>query len=437
LWVAGEGDAEELDLAAARGLVRLADEPETIVLSELPAELLDGSACTTLEAWGDGASETLALYALLRRDGRIRGLVRLTDKLEGEEFDAVDRACVEKFMHFADVAIANATRVQLLERRSLQDPGTGAYNFEYFQDMVRNEIEKANRFGRSLALFKLDLGPLAELRRVGGDDELPTRLAGVAELLARLLRATDLLAVDGGYRFYVLLAEADALGAAVLKRRALQAVESSELVAALAPQLRPRAGVAIYPGDGTQLESLLRALDARIREGEQSKVAALGLDRLSLPAAFQALVRLGSPERPETSEQLACFVLEEVARQPRERGLLYVAPGIALERAVRQGLELLRDVSTRTEVVVIAEGERPSFPAGDVSWISSRRAPGLPPCLIHYRDGPAYALVREEGRNGAPARFFHTSDRSLVEHLTFRLQEELAVPLVLGHEDSR
>jgi hypothetical protein len=155
-----------------------------------------------------------------------------------------------------------------------------------------------------------------------------------------------------------------------------------------------------------------------------------------LAAGLQALVRLGSPERPETAEQLACFVLDEVARHPRERGLLYVAPGIALDGVVRQGLELLRDVTTRTEVVVIGDGERPSFAAGDVSWISSQRAPGLPPCLIHYRDGPAYALVREEGRNGVPARLFHTSDRSLVEHLTFRLQEELAVPLVLGHEGS-
>jgi len=435
-WVAGEGDPEVLDLAAARGLVRLADEPETIELSELPTELREGGARTTLAAWGDGASENLALYAVLRREGRILGLVRLTDKLEGEEFDAVDRACVEKFVHFADVAVANATRVQQLERRSLQDSGTGAYNFDYFKDMVRNEIEKANRFGRGLALFKLDLGPLSELRRVGGDEELQTRLAGVAELLGRMLRATDLLAVDNAYRFYVLLAEADALGAAVLKRRALQAVEGSELVAALAPQVRPRAGVAIYPGDGTQLESLLRALDARIREGEHSTVARLGLERLSLASSFQALVRLGAPERPETAEQLVCFMLEEVARHPRERGLMYVAPGVALEGVVRQGLEVLRDVATRTEVVVIAGGQRPSFAVGDVSWISPQRAPGLPPCLIHYRDGPAYALVREEGRNGAPARFFHTSDRSLVEHLTFRLQEELSVPLVLGHEGS-
>ena len=436
LWVAGEGNPEEFDLAAARGLVRLADEPETIELSELPKELLDGGACTALEAWGDGSSETSALYAVLRRDGRILGLVRLTDKLEGEEFDAVDCACVEKFMHFADVAMANATRVQLLERRSLQDPGTGAYNFEYFKDMVRNEIEKASRFGRSLALFKLDLGPLAELRRVAGDEELATRLAGVAELLGRMLRATDLLAVDNAYRFYVLLAEVDALGVAVLKRRALQALENNELIASLAPQLRARTGVAIYPGDGTQLETLLRALDLQIREAEHSKVARLGLERLSLAAGFQALVRLGSPERPETAEQLAGFVLDEVARHPRERGLLYVAPGTALGGVVRQGLEMLRNVSTRTEVVVIGDGERPSFAAGDVSWISSQRTPGLPPCLVHYRDGPAYALVREEGRNGAPARLFHTSDRSLVEHLTFRLQEELAVPLVLGHEGS-
>jgi diguanylate cyclase (GGDEF)-like protein len=436
LWVAGEEGSEELDLAAARGLVRLADEPETIELAELPPELLEGAGRTTLAAWGDGASEHPALYAVLRRDGRILGLVRLTDKLEGEEFDAVDRACVEKFAYFADVALANAGRVQQLERRSLQDPGTGVYNFDYFQDMVRNEIEKANRFGRGLALFKLDLGPLAELRRVGGDDELQARLAGVAELLGRLLRATDLLAVDNAYRFYVLLAEADALGAAVLKRRALEAVESSDLVAALAPQVRPRAGVAIYPGDGTQVESLLRALDVRIREGEHSKVVKLGLERLSLAASFQALLRLGSPERPETAEQLTSFVLDEVARHPRERGLLYVAPGTALERAVEHGLQVLRNVPTRTEVVVIGEGNRPSFAAGEVSWIPSQRAPGLPPCLIHYRDGPAYALIREEGRNGAPTRFFHTSDRSLVEHLTFRLQQEFAVPLVLGYEGS-
>jgi two-component system cell cycle response regulator len=437
IWIAGDTGGEVLDLAAARGLVRVADEPEAIAVTDLPAGLAQGPERTALAEWGDGDASGLALYAALRREGRVVGVVRLTDKLEGEEFDSVDRACVEKFLRFADVAVTNALRVRALERRSLQDPGTGAYSFDYFQDVVRNEIEKANRFGRRLALIQVDLGPLDALRRSIGEEDLRGWLAGVSEQLARMLRATDLLAADGAQHFYMLLPEADGLGAAALKRRALRALERSELFAQLAPEARPRPrlGIAIYPSDGVQLEALLRALGARIAEQESSRVTRLGLERMSLAAALQALVRYGSPERPEIAEQIARFVLSEAARRPRERNLLYAAPGRALSRAVREGLEALSDVETRTDVVVIAEGEAPTLSAPALSWVSERLAPGLPPCLIHYGDGAAYALVREEGARGAPARLFHTSDRNLVEHLAFRLQEEIAVPPTIGRED--
>ena len=77
---------------------------------------------------------------------------------------------------------------------------------------------------------------------------------------------------------------------------------------------------------------------------------------------------------------------------------------------------------------MISDADRPSLSAPGVTWVSPESTPGLPPCLIHYGDGPAYALVREEGQRGAPARLFHTSDRGLVEHLAFGLQQELALP---------
>jgi hypothetical protein len=48
--------------------------------------------------------------------------------------------------------------------------------------------------------------------------------------------------------------------------------------------------------------------------------------------------------------------------------------------------------------------------------------------LIHYGDGPAYALVREDERRDQEARFFHSDDRALVEHLAFRLHRELSMP---------
>jgi diguanylate cyclase (GGDEF)-like protein len=437
LWVVGETSSDEFDLAAARGLVRLADEPETIELRELPVPLQTQGARTALALWGDDAGDsTPALYAALRRDGAVVALARLTDKLEGESFDAVDEACATKLLHFAEVALSNALRVRSLERRSLQDAATGAYSFDYFRDALRTEIEKANRFGRSLALMRIDLGPAEAARGWGGEAECRGWLTSVAEQLTRLLRATDLLAVDASHRFYVLLAEADALGAAVLKRRAVEALASSELLGGRPPEarLQPRAGIAIYPGDGTHLEALLNALEDRIAQEQQSPVSALGLDRLSLAGGLQALVRHGVPERSQTAEQLVRFALAELARHPRSRGLLYVAPGEVLAGAVRDGLDGLRGVATRTDLVVISDGPRPGFSTPAVNWVAPSRTPGLPPCLIHYGDGPSYALVREEARAGAPARLFHTSDRSLVEHLAFRLQHELAIPPSLGHE---
>ena len=136
--------------------MRLADEPESVAATDLPEELQAPSARTCFAAWGNDTGSHPALYAALRRDGRLVGLARLTDKLEGAAFDELDRATAEKLLNFAEIAVANALRVRGLERRSLQDSATGVYRFEYFQDVVRNEIEKANRYARELDRMTID-----------------------------------------------------------------------------------------------------------------------------------------------------------------------------------------------------------------------------------------------------------------------------------------
>jgi hypothetical protein len=149
---------------------------------------------------------------------------------------------------------------------------------------------------------------------------------------------------------------------------------------------------------------------------------------MTLAEGLQTLLEEGSQERAETAAQIARFLVSEVGRRPLERGLLYAAPGAALDGAVREGLEALRGVATRTELVVIADGERPRFSEPAVSWLSPGRIPYLAPFVIHYGDGPAYALVRDAKPGTGKTRLFHSSDRSLVEHLAFRLQQDLALP---------
>jgi len=420
LWLASETPSEALELAAAHGLVRLADEPETILPADLPAPLATGGATSVFAEWGDGARE-LALYLALRRDGVLVGLARLTDKLEGERFEELDRGAGEKLARHVEVALANALRVRALERRSFEDPDTGVWRHAFLVDVARGELEKAHRFGRSLALLAIDPG-WPEGQRPPAE-----AAAAVARALAGVLRATDLLAVDPRGRFHVLLVECDALGAAFFKRRCREALERSEALARQGARPPPKIASASYPGDGTQLEALERSLEARLEAGRHSIVASLSLARLSLGDALRALLREGAGARPETAAQIVRFALGEVGRRPRERSLVYVAPGAALAAPVQEALESLRGVHTRSDVIVLG-GERPADDAPSVAWVPPDRIPDLAPCLVYYADGAAYALVRAPGGPGGPTRLFQSSDRELVEYLALRLQEEVALP---------
>jgi len=428
LWAVSDDKPHQLALAAARGLVRIEEEPEVVDIGEIPVQLRDGSTRSVLlDAPGSGASRQADLHLALRREGRTVGHVRLSDKLGGQAFDAVDQGCSEKLLRFAEIALANAIRFRDLERRSLEDPATGAYIFQYFQDVARNEIEKANRFGRSFSLMKLGLDSLGAIERERGEGRVNQWLGEVVRQLRQLLRATDLIAVDSERCLWALLPEADALGAAVMKQRAQEALAGTPLFTGPGSE-GPCLAAATYPGDGTQLEGLIRVLGGRLAESRAQRERIAALERLSFGESLHELLRSGEPVGGETASQVVRFLLDEVGRRPTDRGLLFLAPGACLAEAVHEGLEGLRGASARTEVAVIAPGDRPLQADPGVAWISPIRTPGAPPFLIHYGDGPAYALVREEGGRDQEPRLFHSQDRALVEHLAFRLQRELALP---------
>jgi len=305
--------------------------------------------------------------------------------------------------------------------------GDGAYRYEYFQDAVRNEIEKSTRHGRCFSILKVELHPLDALRRSAGEVDFQAWLGEVVKTFADLQRSSDLLASDGEGRILALLPEADALGAALLKRRAHEALERSDLFAGIDEEARPevRLAVATYPSDGTQLESLTRLLDERIEQDQSSAVRELALEERSLPECLDLLLDRGWSERPETAEQIARFVFTEPAREPRGRRVLYAAPGRVLAGAVATALSSLRDCDTRTEIAVLSDEPTPEAADLALRWIPREGQPALPPFLVHFGDGPAYALVCEDAPGQEQARFFHTADRSLVEHLAFRVQQDL------------
>jgi diguanylate cyclase (GGDEF)-like protein len=431
LWVATDPVSDSLELVAARGLVCVEGEQELVALVDLPTELAGSNARSAVLHWGDReGGERKAVYIALRDESQIVGLIRLTDKLGGEDFDPVDRSCAEKFSEFAQTALCNALRYRTLERRSVEDHATGATDFEFFYNAVRNEIEKANRHGRCFSILEVEIGPLDGLRAQFGEEAFRQWIGKAVAQLTRLQRSSDLLSIDGQGKFLVLLPETDALGAAMFKRRAFDEFQAGEALALLGSKSRAKIHVAVasYPSDGTQLESLLRLLDERIEDDGSSRVRDWVLDDKPIAACLESLLEDGVEERCETIAKIAEFVLNEPTRRSENRSLLFAAPGEMLAESFASGLDALRGRAGETAISVL--GEPPKRETDDsedsaVRWVSDRKLGDLPLFLIYFGEGSAYALICEDAPERDRARFFQTCDRNLVEHLALQAQHEL------------
>jgi diguanylate cyclase (GGDEF)-like protein len=217
---------------------------------------------------------------------------------------------VSRWLSTAGLVIGSAVVVSLLssriarlvsdlERTARTDYLTGLPNRLAFEERFEEEVKRAARSGRPLALLLGDLDSFKEINDRLGHVAGDAALAELGRLLPEGLRAVDTAARVGGDEFAVLLPDTDATGAEEV------AVRLAESVQARAPlgkvPLTISFGISAYDRDGTTLDELTRAADEALYGAKRSTADAgdlhPGLDRegggrtlgrrLLLPAASQ------------------------------------------------------------------------------------------------------------------------------------------------------
>ncbi len=133
----------------------------------------------------------------------------------------------------------------LLQRVSLTDPLTGLPNRRHFDQRLREELARVDRFNLPLALMILDLDGLKEINDTGGHEAGDQALRAVARTFQRTCRNTDLAARIGGDEFIVLapnITESDAETLANRIRKSL--IEEASRLSKALPALTLSIGVA-------------------------------------------------------------------------------------------------------------------------------------------------------------------------------------------------
>ena len=163
---------------------------------------------------------------------------------------------------FRDVSERNQLE-RNLRQLAFTDALTGLPNRTLFNDRVTQGLAIASRRNGPMAVCFLDLDRFKVINDSLGHDVGDRVLISVAERLRLCLRDEDTLARLGGDEFAILLPEvSDARGASSVAEKLLSALVAPQLINGHELTVGASIGIALFPDDGNDVQSLLRSADA-------------------------------------------------------------------------------------------------------------------------------------------------------------------------------
>ncbi|MDO9047059.1 MAG: EAL domain-containing protein [Methylobacter sp.] len=149
------------------------------------------------------------------------------------------------------------------------DPLTGLPNRAQLNDHLKYALNLAKRSNGHLTLMFLDLDHFKDINDSLGHSIGDALLIELAKRLRMALRTEDTVTRLGGDEFILLLPGVDAIGAAHVAQKLLDAIAESYWIELYDLALTASIGIALYPEDGGDLETLSKSADAAMYRAKQ------------------------------------------------------------------------------------------------------------------------------------------------------------------------
>ncbi len=203
-------------------------------------------------------------YTLVRMDGSRFPAELSVSRVPGA--DGETRAIIAVARDITARKLAEET----IRRLAFQDALTGVANRAVLMDRLALNIAQARRSHTSVGLLFLDLDGFKQVNDLNGHDAGDRLLQGVARELGEMLREGDTLARVGGDEFVMVLpgigGEDDAASVA---RRGLERLSPAVLSKQGATPVSVSIGIATFPQNAANAESLLRNADFAMYEAKR------------------------------------------------------------------------------------------------------------------------------------------------------------------------
>ena len=165
--------------------------------------------------------------------------------------------------------LASMRNLRLAETRAATDALTGLPNRRSAEETLKLMLANADRSATPLAVALFDLDHFKNVNDVYGHEKGDQLLAAVGDVASSATRASDFVARFGGEEFLALLPNTDLAGGVLACDKLRETIARLHVLGA---GHSPSAsfGVAVFPDDGTDPETLVRGADRALYAAKSS-----------------------------------------------------------------------------------------------------------------------------------------------------------------------
>ncbi len=167
-----------------------------------------------------------AVILPLMHHGKLRGSLNLGSTYRDRFKTNMATDFLQHMAAVLSTCLDNAIAQEALKHAGLTDALTGVNNRRFFDQRLREEVERAERDNTPLCLLFIDIDNFKQVNdqygHTAGDQVLHT----TASLIRKQIRTVDIVARFGGEEFAVLLTQADETMAMVIAERIRSAIQA-------------------------------------------------------------------------------------------------------------------------------------------------------------------------------------------------------------------
>lgn len=204
-----------------------------------------------------GVREPIGLLAALSRTQR--------------DFTTHDMWLLTTFATYASLIMENALLYEKTQQLAIHDGLTNLYNHRRFREVLDSLLEEARSASGPLGLLMGDIDYFKNYNDTHGHLKGDVVLRTVGEILRTSVRGSDIVARYGGEEFVVLLPDTDAHGCRLVGENLRAKIAQNKFEGEESQpggDLTITFGLAVFPADGADAESLISAADRALYSGK-------------------------------------------------------------------------------------------------------------------------------------------------------------------------